>query len=135
MNVFYSFNHNTTSLLVSLVGIIILILIRKKIPSHTYLKNIWISAFVFFILYFFIVLITSIQGVYYWKIHNSYDLNKNGFIENIEKTKGYLKAHRNITNDTARNLAFISGAFVSLFISLIVLAIGFIRTNSFKKRQ
>uniref|UniRef100_UPI004049372E hypothetical protein n=1 Tax=Gelidibacter sp. TaxID=2018083 RepID=UPI004049372E len=134
MNVFYSFNHITIALLVSLIGIIILILIRKKISKHTYLKNIWISAIVFLILYFFIVFTTSIQGIYYWKIYNSYDIDKNGFIENIEKTEGYLKAHRNITNDTARNLAFITGAFVSMFISFIVLAIGFIRTYLFKKK-
>ncbi|MGB1204864.1 MAG: hypothetical protein ACPG5B_04410 [Chitinophagales bacterium] len=113
---------------ISIVSIIILILKRKKITPNTYQSNIWVSALVFFILYFLIIFISTSQGIYYWSVYHSFDVNQNGFIDVIEKTAAFYEIEKKVLHDTARNFAFITGAILAFIVAVFVLLVGFIKT-------
>ena len=68
---------------------------------------------------------------HYWAEYNSYD----GSMDKSERTEEYLKAQKNVTNDTARNLVPITGVIFSLLTSIIVLIVGLIGTYFKLKRN
>ncbi len=68
---------------------------------------------------------------HYWAEYNSYD----GSMDKSERTEEYLKALKNVTNDTARNLVSITGVIFSFLISIIVLIVGLIGTYFKLKRN
>lgn len=120
-------------LTISIIGIGILLLGRKKVVKNTYLRNVWLSAMVFFILYFLIVFITTIQGIYYWSMYQSFDVNQNGFVDTIEKTKDFYEIEKKLLKDTGRNLAFATGAVLAFIVSFFVLLVGFLKTYFVKR--
>ena len=102
----------------SLVAVIYLINIKKKISKSSLKYDLWISVLLFFVIYFLIVSASAINGAYIQFVYDSYDINNNGFIENNEKTDGFDQAMLDVISDTARNFAFITGAIFSLILSL-----------------
>ena len=120
--------HQILPVLISLLGIIILILFRKKVPKRSYLFSLWVSGIVFFSVYIILIVSTAMLDAHYWAEYNSYDLNGNGSMDKSERTEEFLKAQKNVTNDTARNLVSITGVIFSFLISIIVLIVGLIGT-------
>ena len=123
-----NFYYEILPILISLLGITLLILVRKKVSKQSYLFSFWVAGLVFFSTYLFMIIVTSGLDAYYRAEYDSYDLDKNGFIESFERTEGFLEAQKNLTNDTARNLVHFTGAFFLLLISINVLIVGLIGT-------
>lgn len=123
-----NFYYEILPIIISLLGITLLILVRKKVSNQSYLFSFWVAGLVFFSTYLFMIIATSGLDAYYKAEYDSYDLDKNGFIESFERTEGFLEAQKKITNDTARNLIHITGVFISLLISTTVLIVGLIGT-------
>lgn len=70
-----------------------------------------------------------------WNL-NQFDLNQDGFFNNIELTKQQKEAAYKLTNDVGRNFSFISGLFVSGLFSLLLFISGVFlkKTKSLKQR-
>lgn len=120
------FNYQIVPIIISLFGIILLILFRKKVNKESYLFSLWVSGIVFFSVYILLILSVAILDAYYWAEYYSFDLNENGSIEKHEQTEAYHEALKKVTNDTARNFVFITGLFISMIVSTTVLIIGII---------
>ena len=106
-------------LIASLVFIVIFLFIKNKISNSTFKYDLLMSGLLFFIIYFILISISAINGIYIQYVYDSFDINQNGFIENIEKTEGFEQAMQDVTRDTVRNFAFITGAIFSFVISLV----------------
>ena len=123
-----SLYYEVLPVLISLFGIIILILLRKKVPKKSYFFSLWLSGIVFFSVYIFLILSTVILDANYQSEYNAYDLNGDGYIDNSERTEGFQETERRALNDTARNFVFIVGALISMLVSTTVLIVGLIGT-------
>jgi len=128
-----NFNFQILPILIGLSGVIVLALLRNRIPINSFLRSFWLSGFIFFGLYFLLMLTVTIYDTYVWIDYQSYDLDKSGNIEGFERTEEWEKAMKNVVNDTARSLAFITTAIISFIFSLFVLIISLIR--SYLKRK
>lgn len=118
-------HHLTTflPLAISLVAIIYLISIKKKISKISFKYDLRISVLLFFVIYFLIVSASAINDAYIQHVYESYDINNNGFIENNEKTDVFDQAMQDLISDTARNFAFITGVIFSFVLSLSYLLV------------
>ena len=123
-----NFYHEILPVLISVFGIFILILVRKKVPKRSYLFSLWVSGIVFFSVYIFLILSTAMLDAHYWAEYNSYDLNGNGSMDKSERTKGFQEAQRKVVSDTARNFVYITGVIISMLVSTTVLIVGIIGT-------
>ena len=112
-----SFNFQMVPILIGLLGFIILLLLRLRIPKGSVLRSLWLSGLVLFGLYF--LMMTKVV------LFRVYDLNyyEAGVFESTEEKEIVTKR---IVNDTGVQLAFITTAIFSLFISFFVLIISLI---------
>lgn len=106
-------------LLLSMIGVFGLIIFRQKTKKN-YNKTVWLSTLLFLSLYFSIVLASTCLDVHYLTNYESYDINKNGFIEKFERNTKQQLALERVTKDTARNLAFITAMIFSSVIMVIL---------------
>ena len=120
-----SFNFQIVPILIGLLGFIILLLLRVRIPRGSFLRSLWLSGLVLFGLYF--LMMTTVV------LFRVYDLNyyEAGVFESIEEKERVTKR---IVNDTGVQLAFITIAIFSLFISFFVLAVSLI-SNYIKRSK
>ena len=120
-----SFNFQIVPILIGLLGFIILLLLRVRIPRGSFLRSLWLSGLVLFGLYF--LMMTTVV------LFRVYDLNyyEAGVFESIEEKERVTKR---IVNNTGVQLAFITIAIFSLFISFFVLAVSLI-SNYIKRSK
>ncbi|HOF16604.1 MAG TPA: hypothetical protein PLF32_06520 [Bacteroidales bacterium] len=103
--------------IICIVGLMTIILLRKKLFTNRRNKIFWISVIVFLSCYAFLVGgATYIDMYYQWDL-NRYDLDKDGFFGGQEITKEQEAAMSKVINDTGRNFSFITGFIFSFFIS------------------
>jgi len=115
--------------LISILILGILILKRKKLFVKGKRQWFWISAMLFFGIYFLIVGGATYSDIYaQWNL-NQFDLNKDGLFSGSEITTDQKEAMRNLTSDVGRNFSFITGLVFSGIISLLVLVGGKIRDH------
>lgn len=120
----------------SIISILILGILffkRKRIYGNGKRQWFWISLTVFFLFYLFIVAGATYSDIYaQWNL-NKFDLNKDGFFGGNEITTEQNEAMRNLTSDTGRNFAFITGIIISGILALSVYIGGTI-TESIKNK-
>ena len=129
-----SFNFQILPILLGLLGIAFLLFIRKRVPKDSFLKSFWWSGMFLFGFYFLLMLSTTIYDVYIRMEYDSYDIDKNGYIDDFERTGNYFEVQKRLVNDTARNLAYMTGAVLSIIISFFVFIISLIHIF-FKRRK
>lgn len=112
------------------ISICLLVFYFSKRESYTdkNKKASWIAIVVLFLVYSIILTIAIIDDLSYQVQLNNYDLNRDGFFSGEEITPEQEVAMIKLTNDTGRNLSFITGLIFSFFISAIVYLIAKIST-------
>ena len=106
------------------VGLLTILIKRKKLFADRKRKIFWISVTVFLILYLFFVGSATYDDIYYQWDLNRYDLDKDGFFSGKEITKEQMAAEFKLTNDVGRNFSFVTGLIFSAIISSIVFIVG-----------
>lgn len=106
---------------------------QKKLLRKTKYKKFWVSAGVFLAVYTIIVGGAMILDLYYQIDLNRYDLNKDGFFTGAEVTEEQKTAMLKLTNDSARNLSFLTGLLYSGLISFAFYLMGVIKKIKIKK--
>ena len=110
--------HFTIALTLSAMGLVTILLLRKRFFTRDNGKLIWITAIVFLTVYLFIVGQATYVDIYcQWDV-NKYDLDMDGFFSERETTKEQEAAMQRLTNDTGRNFSVITGLGFSTFISV-----------------
>ena len=109
--------HFIVALTLSLLGLVTILLLRKRFFKRDNGNLIWITAIVFLTVYLFIVGQATYVDIYsQWDV-NKYDLDMNGYFSERETTKEQKAAMQRLTNDTGRNFSVITGLAFSTFIS------------------
>lgn len=104
------------------MALLLIFIFRKRLFSKN--KIFWTSLTVFLVLYLFIVGGVTYYDIYHQWDLNRYDLDKDGMFGGKEITAKQKEAMRNLTNDTGRNLSFISGFIFSFIIAAVVYILG-----------
>ena len=110
--------HLATPTIICVVGLLIILIYRKRLFSKS--KLFWTSLTVFLVLYLFIVSSATNDDIYYQWDLSRYDLDKDGMFGGEEITKQQEEAMIKLTNDTGRNFSFITGFVFALIISTAV---------------
>lgn len=110
--------HLATPTIICVVGLLIILIYRKRLFSKS--KLFWTSLTVFLVLYLFIVSSATYDDIYYQWDLSRYDLDKDGMFGGEEITKQQEEAMIKLTNDTGRNFSFITGFVFALIISTAV---------------
>lgn len=118
----------------SLLVLIVVFSFRKHILENKKWKWFWISAIIFFSIYFIIVGIATYSDIDTQIKLNQFDLNKDGFFSKEEMNDNTKKVMQNLIHDTGRNFSFIIGFIFSGIIATIVLIIGSF-TEKFVKQK
>ena len=116
MNEYSSFL--TTPALIS-GGILILIILFYKWTFKSKRKKMWISFFVFFAFYCFIVGSASMTDIKYQKELYAFDLNNDGLFSGNEISLEQEVAMSRYINDTGRNFAVFTAGIVGAIFGLI----------------
>lgn len=116
--------HLAVPSILCVVGLLTILIQRKKLFTDRKRKVFWISVTVFLILYLFIVGSATYDDIYYQWDLNRYDLDKDGFFGGKEITQEQIAAQFRLTNDIGRNFSFIAGLIFSAGISIAVFIIG-----------
>jgi hypothetical protein len=106
---------------------------QKKLLRKTKYRRLWIIASVFLASYTIIVGGAMLLDLYYQIDLKSYDLNQDGFFKGAEVTEDQKAAMLRLTNDTARNLSFLTGLIYSGLISAAFYVMGIINKMKIKK--
>ena len=106
------------------IGLLIILIRRKKLFADSKRKVFWISVTVFLILYLFFVGSATYDDIYYQWDLNRYDLDKDGSFSGKEITQEQIEAQFRLTNDVGRNFSFVTGLIFSAVISLVVFIVG-----------
>jgi hypothetical protein len=110
--------HLAIPAIICLVGLLTLLLNRKKLFSKN--RVLWKSVTVFLIIYLFFVGTATYDAIYYaWDLHR-YDLDKDGMFTGAEITDESEEAMSRLINDTGRNFTFITGFIFASIISIFV---------------
>jgi hypothetical protein len=109
----------------SIVGFLLILNYRISLFKRN--KWIWICISIFLLIYFFIVSKATYDDINYQCDLNNYDIDKDGFFSETEITENQKAAMQRLTNDVGRNFSFITGAFASGAISLIIYLLGLIK--------
>lgn len=119
--------HLLVPTILSIISLIAVIYNRQRIILKTR-KDLFTTIIVFISIYLLIVGSTLIADLYYkWDL-NQYDLNNNGFFEstNNEINDNQKAALQKVSNDTARNFAFVTGLILSFIISFLLYVVLFV---------
>ena len=109
--------HFMIALTLSVLGLVTILLSRKRFFERDNGKLIWITAIVFLTVYLFIVGQATYVDIYcQWDV-NKYDLDMDGIFSERETTKEQEAAMQRLTNDTGRNFSVITGLAFSTVIS------------------
>lgn len=121
-------NYNQIGIILGICAILFILLTWKKI-QNPYLKSLWKSGLLVFILYSVLLIAVEVRWHYIKSYAESFDLNGNGFVDLNEYSDEALKAMNRVTQDTARRFAFITVALFSSMISFAYLLADFIITR------
>lgn len=102
------------------ICLLVFYFLRRKSYTDKNKKAFWIAIVVFFLVYSIILTIAMISGLSYQVQLNNFDLNGDGLFSGEEITPELEATMSKLTNDTGRNLSFITGLIFSFFISAIV---------------
>ena len=121
--------HLAIPTVICILGLLSIILFRKKIFTTKRNKIFWISVIVFLSCYALLVGgATYIDMYYQWDL-NRYDLDKDGFFGGQEVTREQQAAMQRLINDVGRNFSFITGLIFSFFISITIYFASWILTR------
>ena len=112
-------------IILSLVLLLTIFLLRKKIIKNNLQKLFWISFSFFLLIYILIVSSALYDDIYcQWDL-NRYDLNKDGFFGGSEITKDQEAAMQRLISDTGRTFSIFTGLIFSGLISSLLFLVGF----------
>ena len=114
--------HLLIAIVLTLIGLGSAFYYRKKRFATNNL--LWISTTVFLLLYLMIVGTAAYYTVFYQWDLKRFDLDKNGFFNGIEITAEQRESMRKVTNDTGRNLSFLSGLVLAFIVASTVYILG-----------
>ncbi|WP_036379920.1 hypothetical protein [Muricauda sp. MAR_2010_75] len=121
-------NYNQIGIILGICAILVILLTKKKI-QNPYLKSLWKSGLLVFILYSVLLIAVEVRWHYIKSYAESFDLDGNGFVDLNEYSDEALKAMNRVTQDTARGFAFITVALFSSMISFAYLLADFTITR------
>ena len=111
---------------ICIVGLLTILLFRKRIFTTKRNKIFWISLIVFLSCYaLFVGGATYIDMYYQWDL-NRYDLDKDGFFGEQEVTREQQAAMQRLINDVGRNFLIFTGLIFSFVISVAIYFAGWI---------
>ncbi|WP_420604228.1 hypothetical protein [Flagellimonas sp.] len=118
-------NYNEMGILMGLFALMLIFLVQKKVKGK-FLKTIWKCSLLFFILYTSILIFVEIRWYFISEHAKSFDLNQNGFVDLDEYNEEAINALNRVTQDTAKNFAFITVGMLSLAVSFSFLLVEFL---------
>lgn len=129
-------SYNEIGILLGASAIVLIFLVRNWAKTP-YLKAIWKSSLLLFALYVTVLVIVEIRWHFISEHAKSFDLNGNGFVdlEEYTDTEEAMEALNRVTQDTAKNFAFITGAILSATSSAIFLSLDLLFTYRKSKKE
>lgn len=113
MNSISTPNHLVIPTLISIVGIILLLIFRRRTN-----KSIFIGTLTFLVFYALIVGSAAYDDIYSQWLLNKFDLNQDGIFSGSEITSEQELAMSKLINDVGRNFSFIMGAIAGFILGL-----------------
>ena len=107
-------------IVISAIALILIIFYRRVIFDKDRYQRFWVSIIAFFTLYLIIIVGAYWTGV---NAHNNlaqFDLDGDGSFSGVEITDDLNAALKKVSKDTARQFAFVTGAFMAGFTAIIV---------------
>ena len=106
-------NHLVTPTAIAIIGIILLLIFRRRINNSLFIGTLTFLAF-----YAFIVGTAVYDDIYsQWHL-NQFDLNQDGVFSGDELTPEQDEAMSELTNDVGRNFSFITGGIAGFILGL-----------------
>ncbi|MGO4772390.1 hypothetical protein ACEN2I_12065 [Flavobacterium sp. W22_SRS_FK3] len=115
--------HLVTPVIICLIGLSMIFFYYKTLKKNRLFLN---SIIVFLGIYLLITGKATYDTIYSQCYLNHFDLNNDGMFTGDEITNNQKEAMRRLTNDTGRNLSFISGFIFSFFIAAFFFISGFV---------